>query len=185
MNLSLNRQLYILGSNLISNGTFGLKQKKSEHYIIKRNKNTNKQKLSDLIPGYEVNPARYSHDPNKVILIFLHIFWQKTKKAYSVKGLGFSIPPKEIECVDFLAQFELLYWDIMFEMKSENRDFLKDKLKDICFSTLKSYSLDKVEKKKILEAEYIALKNLIERKDPDIQKADIGTQELLQIALNI
>ena len=73
----------------------------------------------------------------------------------------------------------------MFEMKSENRDFLKDKLKDICFSTLKSYGLDKAEKKKILEAEYIALKNLIERKDPDIQKADIGTQELLQIALNI
>ena len=62
----------------------------------------------------------------------------------------------------------------MFEMKSENRDFLKDKLKDICFSTLKSYSLDKVEKKKILEAVSVALENLIERKDPDIQKADIG-----------
>ena len=97
------------------------------------------------------------------------------EKAYFVKGLGFSIPPKEIERVDFLAQFELLYWDtIMFEMKSENRDFLKDKLKDICFSTLKSYSLDKVEKKKILEAVSVALENLIERKDPDIQKADIG-----------
>ena len=31
-------------------------------------------------------------------------------------------------------------------MKSENRDFLKNKLKDMCFSTLKSYSFDKVEK---------------------------------------
>ena len=62
----------------------------------------------------------------------------------------------------------------MFEMKSENRDFLKDKLKDICFSILKSYSLDKVEKKKISKAESIALESLIERKDPDIQKADIG-----------
>ena len=62
----------------------------------------------------------------------------------------------------------------MFEMKSENRDFLKDKLKDICFSTLKSYSLDKVEEKKISEAESIALESLIERKDPDIQKADVG-----------
>ena len=36
----------------------------------------------------------------------------------------------------------------MFEMKSENHDFLKSKLKNICFSTLKSYSFDKVEKKK-------------------------------------
>ena len=35
----------------------------------------------------------------------------------------------------------------MFEMKSENSDFLKDKLKDICFSTLKSYILHKVERK--------------------------------------
>ena len=31
-------------------------------------------------------------------------------------------------------------------MNSENCDFLKKKLKDICFSTLKSYSFDKVEK---------------------------------------
>ena len=35
---------------------------------------------------------------------------------------------------------------IMFEMKSENQDFLKNKLKGICFSTLKSYSFGKVEK---------------------------------------
>ena len=31
-------------------------------------------------------------------------------------------------------------------MKSENCDFLKNKLKYICCSTLKSYTLDKVEK---------------------------------------
>ena len=34
----------------------------------------------------------------------------------------------------------------MFQIKSENRDFLKSKFKDICFSPLKSYSFDKVEK---------------------------------------
>ena len=33
----------------------------------------------------------------------------------------------------------------MFEIKSQSRDFLK-KIKDICFSTLKSYSFDKSEK---------------------------------------
>ena len=57
-------------------------------------------------------------------------------------------------------------------MKSENRDFIKNKLEDICYSTLKSYSFDKVEKKS--EAESIALKNLIERKDLVIQKAGKG-----------
>ena len=60
----------------------------------------------------------------------------------------------------------------MFEMKSENRDFIKNKLEDICYSTLKSYSFDTVEKKS--EAESIALKNLIERKDLVIQKAGKG-----------
>ena len=58
-------------------------------------------------------------------------------------------------------------------MKSENRDFPKIKLKDICFSTLKSYSFDKVEKN-LSEAEFLALKNLIEHKDLVIQKADKG-----------
>ena len=61
----------------------------------------------------------------------------------------------------------------MFEMKSENRDFLKNKLKDICFSTLKSYSFNKVEKN-LSEVKSIVLKNLIERKDLVIQKADKG-----------
>ena len=61
----------------------------------------------------------------------------------------------------------------MFEMKSENPDFLKNKLKYIYFSTLKSYSSNKVEKN-LSEAESITLKNLIERKDLVFQKADKG-----------
>ena len=60
---------------------------------------------------------------------------------------SFLYHPKKIEYTAFLTQFELLYRDtLMFEMKSENSDFLKNKLRDICFSTLKSYSFDKVEK---------------------------------------
>ena len=93
------------------------------------------------IPGYEVNPTRFSYDPKK-ILIFLHMSKQQTKK-----GLKFSIRPKKIEHADVLAKFELLYKGcITSGMKSENRNFPKNKLKDICFSTLKSYSFDKVKK---------------------------------------
>ena len=61
----------------------------------------------------------------------------------------------------------------MFEMKSENRDLLENKLKDICFSTLKSYSFDKVAKN-LSKAESIAWKNWIEPKDLVIQKAGKG-----------
>ena len=57
------------------------------------------------------------------------------------------MPPKKIEYADFLTQFELLYRDtIMFEMKSENRDFLENKLKDICFSTLNRIVSTKLQK---------------------------------------
>ena len=58
-------------------------------------------------------------------------------------------------------------------MKSENCDFLKNKLKDICFSTLKSYSFDKVEKN-LSEVKFLALKSLIEHRDLVIQKAYKG-----------
>ena len=74
----------------------------------------------------------------KLFLIFLHVL-TADKKSLLRKGLRFCIPPKKIEYADFLSQET-----IMFEMESKNRDFLKNKLKDICFSTLKSYSFDKV-----------------------------------------
>ena len=112
---------------------------------------THIKKLSDLFASCEVNSTRFSFDPNKVFWIFLHI--TEDKKSLLCKWLRFFIPPKKIECVDLLAQFKLLCRDtIMFEMKSENHDFLKSKLKNICFSTLKSYSFDKVEKKKNQES---------------------------------
>ena len=37
---------------------------------ILKSKYTHKKKLSDLIPGYEVNLTRFSHDPNKDIFNF-------------------------------------------------------------------------------------------------------------------
>ena len=89
----------------------------------------------------------FSHDPNKVIFNFSPNVLTEDEKGLLCKGLRFSIPPKKIEYAEFLTQFELLYRDtIMFEMKYENRDFLKNKLKEICISTLKSYSFSKVEK---------------------------------------
>ena len=100
----------------------------------------------DLIPGYEVNPTRFSHDPNKVIFS-VSSYVLTEDESLLCKMHRFYIPPKKIEYPDFLTQFELLYRDtIMFEMKSENYDFLKNKLKYICFCTLKLYSFDKVEK---------------------------------------
>ena len=95
-------------------------------------------------------------------------------KQQTKKGLKLSIRPKKIEYADVLAKFELLYKGcITSGMKSENRNFPKNKLKDICFSTLKSYSFDK---RKLLEAESITLRNLIERKDLLFKRHTKATQ---------
>ena len=44
------------------------------------------------------------------------------------------MPPKKIDYVEFLTQFEFLYRGmVMFEMKSENRNFLKKQIKRYLF----------------------------------------------------
>ena len=117
-----------------------------ENFILKC-KYTHKRKLSDLIPSYKVNLTRFSHDPNKVISNFSSYALTEDEKSFLCKELRFCIPRKKIEYADILTKFESLYRDtILFEMKCETRDFLKRKLKDICFSTLKLYSFEKVEK---------------------------------------
>ena len=110
----------------------------------------------------------------KLVLIFLHALTED-EKSLLCKGLRFSIPPKKIEYADFLIQFKLLYRDTLFEMKSKNRHFLKTKLKDICFSTLKLYSYDKVEKN-LSEVGPIALRNLIYSES--IQRQHSGSYRL-------
>ena len=61
----------------------------------------------------------------------------------------------------------------MFDMRSKIRNFLKAKWITISFSTLKSYSFDKVDKY-LSEAESIALKCLTASKDFFIKKAGKG-----------
>ena len=62
---------------------------------------------------------------------------------------------------------------MQFNLPSEKRDLLKNKLKDICFSTLNSYNFDKVNTN-LTESESKSVKELTRRKDLVIQKADKG-----------
>ena len=97
-------------------------------------KYTLRTKLSDLILGYEVHPAKFLHDPNKVIFNSSPYILTEDEKSLLCKGLRFSITPKKIEYADFPTQFELLYRDtLMFEIKSENCDFLKKQIKRYLF----------------------------------------------------
>ena len=130
------------------------------------------EKLEKLIPGYKPEIPLDSHDPEKVISNFSSHTLSESEKRLLCKGLRFALPPKKIDYADFLAQFELLYRDTFeFNLPSEKRDFLKNKLKDICFSTLSYYNFDKVNTN-LTKSEYKSLKELIQRRDLVIQKAD-------------
>ena len=132
------------------------------------------KKLRKLIPGYKPEISPDSHDPEKVISNFSSHLLSDSEKCLLCKGLRFALPPKKIDYADFLLQFELLYRDtLQFNLPSQKRDLLKNKLKDICFSTLNSYNFDKVNTN-LTESESKALKELIRRKDLVIQKADKG-----------
>ena len=62
---------------------------------------------------------------------------------------------------------------MQFNLPSEKRDLLKNKLKDICSATLNCYNFDKVNTN-LMESESKALKELIQRKDLVIQEVDKG-----------
>ena len=74
----------------------------SEKSILKF-KYTRNKKLNNFIPGYEVNPTRFSYDPNKVIFKFSSHLLTEVVKSLLCKGLTFSTPPKKIDYADFLV----------------------------------------------------------------------------------
>ena len=130
--------------------------------------------MRNLIPGYKPETFLDSHDPEIVISNFSSHILSDFEIGLPCKSLKFALLPKTIDYADFSLQFELLYRDtLQFNLPSEKRDLLKNKLKDICFSTLNSYNFDKVNTN-LTESESKALKELIRRKDLVIQKADKG-----------
>ena len=115
-----------------------------------------------------------SHDPEKVISNFSSHILSDSEKSLLCKGLRFSLPAKKIDYADFPLQFELLHRDtLQFNLPSEKRDLLKNKLKDICSSTLNCYNFDKFNTN-LTESESKALKELIQPKDLVIQEVDKG-----------
>ena len=122
---------------------------------------------------YKPEASLDSHDPKKVMSNFSSHTLSDSAKSLC-KGLRYVLPPKKIDYADFLAEFELLYHNTLeFNWPSEKRDFLKNKLTDICFFALNSYNSDKVNTN-LTEYECKSLKELIQCKDLVIQKVDKG-----------
>ena len=64
---------------------------------------THNKKLSNLVPGYKVNPARFLHDSNKIIFNSSSHVLTEDEKSLLFKGLRFTMLPKKINYANFLT----------------------------------------------------------------------------------
>ena len=146
------------------NHVFNLTVSSNEKSIWKCS-HVQQKKIRILIPGYKPEKFLDYYDPEEMISNFSSHTLSDSEKGLLCKGLRFTLPSKKIDYVDFLAQFEILYRATLeFNLPSEIRDFLKNKFKDSCFSTLNSYNFNKVNTN-LTESECKSLKELIQRKD--------------------
>ena len=70
------------------------------------------QKLHNFFIKNSYHNSITSHDPDKVIFNFWGHVLNATEKSFLSKGLGFAIPPKNINYGDYKLPFELLYRDV-------------------------------------------------------------------------
>ena len=93
-----------------------------------------------------------------------------TEKQLLSKELNFSIPPKNVNYSGYVLPFELLCRDLNDIMTTDNREFIKTRLKDCAFSTS-----EQCKQSNLSLEELIALKIYLRRKTPLFRKqADKG-----------
>ena len=84
----------------------------SNHKAISKIQETHRKKLYNLfLNNYYDNPVSW-HDTDKVIFNFSSHVLTDHERSLLSKGLKFDIPPKDINYVNYLLPFELLYGDI-------------------------------------------------------------------------
>ena len=99
----------------------------------------------------------------KWFLVFLLILCQIPVKVCYVKVIDLLYHLKRLirQIFGWSSNF---FIEILFNLPFEKRNFLKNKLKDICFATLNSYSFDNVNAN-LTESQCEFLKKLIHGKD--------------------
>ena len=105
------------------------------------------------------------NDPNQVRIYYSLYQLNDVEKLFLGKGLNFALPPKILNCADYLLPFEMVYRDIKtMDIISSDLDIIKVALKEYAYSFLKELNLSR--------NEYNALKNLPSLKNIIIQKSD-------------
>ena len=104
------------------------------------------------------------NNPNEVIFNYSKYELTELEKSLLVKGLNFSLPPKNLNHADYLVNFELLLRDIKNAgvSSSEDLDFIKTRIKDTALSSFRNYKNNAVPKN-LTDEELTALHDLSTR----------------------
>ena len=91
-----------------------------------------------------------------------------------MKGLSFSLPPKQLRYLDYLINFELFYRSIdnLQTLSGDNLDFIKTRTKDTALTSFCNFNANVPQH--LYNEEFEALKNLSKNCDLLIQRADKG-----------
>ena len=98
----------------------------------------------------------------------------EAEKSLLVKGLSFSLPPKQLSYSDYLINFELFYRSIdnLKILSGGNLDFIKTRIKDTALTSFRNYNANVPQH--LSNEEFEALKTLSGNCNLVIQKADKG-----------
>ena len=104
--------------------------------VLKQKSTIQQMKFNKLL-----KEKKTQHDPDKIILTILAMFYQKWKTLF-FRRASFRILSKNLNHADYLVNFELFYTDIcnLQVLSAEDLDFLKIKTKDIALSSFRNYS---------------------------------------------
>ena len=97
----------------------------SNDQSLEKHDKIQQKKFSELLQEYP--PRNY---PEKVIFNFSKANLNKSQKTLLSKGLNFSLPPKQLEYVDYLLDFELFFRDSckLDILSNKDLEFLKTKI---------------------------------------------------------
>ena len=108
--------------------------------------NDNLLKTHDSIQQKKFNrlliESKPKQDPEKVIFNFSKVSLTEAEKSLLVKGLSFSLPPKQLSYSDYLINFELFYRSIdnLKILSGDNLDFIKTRIKDTALTSFRNYN---------------------------------------------
>ena len=116
---------------------------------------------------------------DKVIYNFSSVNLTDSDKSLLSKGLNFALPPASLEYSEYLVDFELFFRDTLsLETSHLDRGLLKSRLKNLAFSSFKSYNSSR-RPNNLPDDEFEFLLNLSKNKNVVIQKSGEGKSVVL------